>query len=114
MKSLAPVCGKYRLFLVVRYRAAHYEQGHVVKWVRNIHRIEDQTRGDDLMRQKEILQRYLTTFLHYGFVGPDVIQARADKTGMERTLGWTLEEVPYKNGTYFAELYPDPKYRHGF
>src|SRR6266850_3078981 len=72
---------------------------------------ERQHAEDELVRQKEILQKIFDHIpVMINFVGADG-HIKLLNREWERTLGWSLEEIRQQNLDVFAECYPDPQYR---
>lgn len=67
---------------------------------------------DELRKMNEVLQQ---VFDHVpaliNFIGRDG-RIRLVNRAWERTLGWSLEELSKNDLDIFAELYPNPQYRH--
>jgi PAS domain S-box-containing protein len=67
--------------------------------------------GDDLRRQKEILQKIFDNVpVMIDFTGADGRIELVNRE-WERTIGWTLKEIREQNVDIFGETYPDPQYR---
>ena len=67
---------------------------------------------DDLGKQKEILQKIFDNIpVMIGFIDEGG-RIRLVNPEWERTLGWSLEELQNQGPDVFADLYPDPEYRH--
>jgi PAS domain S-box-containing protein len=67
--------------------------------------------GDELRRQKEILQQIFDCIpVMINFVDAHG-RIKLVNREWERTIGWTVEEIKKQNLDIFAECYPHPEYR---